>query len=146
MAGLVQLLYISTFMKKSVFNSRAALAVGIAIGCVAGLVVVTGCGFQEKDVVGKYTRAGGIVSELLILRSDHIYEQELIYANGNRFLQTNTWKKINGVIEFEAKYWANDELTFREIEPPKMFTLSRLEIDRGMLGNFDQNYIYRKTQ
>lgn len=123
------------------------MTVGITTACVAGLVVVTGCGSREKDVVGKYTRTGGIVNEVLILRSNHFYEQKLDYSDGKHFTQTNTWFRVKGVIRFKDLYVPVDVLTHRELERPQIYNDSNLEIAPGLLiGNFDDGYFYRKVE
>lgn len=138
--------YIQIGMKKLVSKSRDGLGflvLAIALLCMA--LVISGCIYTEKEVVGKYSRTGAMMNEILILRRDHSFEQELIYTNGVHYYQTSSWSKVNGVIRFNNFYWSFDA-ELREIAPPKISASCDLEIGSGFLAiSYDRRILFEKT-
>jgi hypothetical protein len=120
---------------------RSLIFVGLT-GLVA--LALCGCDVSDRDMVGEYFRKGSNVTERLVLKLDHTYEQELIYVSGRRVTQTNTWER-NQNLNCRDFYSAVDGATGDEIEPPKLYSLSNLQVERDMLiGIYEKGYYFTK--
>jgi hypothetical protein len=105
-----------------------------------------GCQPRDADVVGTYTRAGKIANERLLLKTDHTYVHEIVYTNGGRYLSTNTWLLVKGVVDFSNFQCAFDDQSGDEQFPPRLFTLTSLEIQPDVLiGDYERNYYFRRV-
>jgi hypothetical protein len=109
-------------------------------------VAITSCDVSDKNLVGEYYRKGVIVDERLVIKSDHTYEHELTYTSGRHVVQTNTWER-NRNLNCRDFYSSVDGATGEEVDPPKMYSLSNLEVKSELLiGIYEKGYFFQKKK
>lgn len=131
-------------MKRLSFKKQLEI-ISITFVIVILTAFVSGCNPTEKSIVGDYERKGNRLTEKLVLRPGHSYEQELIYASGQRIMHTNTWS-LSGIIVFFNEFYSSvDLVTADEIEAPKKISSSNFTVKGDLLvAHYEKGYFFKK--
>jgi len=87
-------------------------------GCDIGLLFDSEA-IEPSDIQGTYMRETPALTETLFLKPDGIFEQEVVYKNGQKFTSKGTWKSMHRGVRIKNIYITVSEDRRRDIYPPK---------------------------
>ena len=108
---------------------------------MAGTAVffIFGCSpLDQKQVSGHYIRSCFGVNDSIFLNTNGLFEQIVIYTNGESWQINGSWKIINKVIQLDKCYLTFDDEKQKVIMPPLAvysctFSLDNRKLNRSAL-------------